>query len=258
MRMLRTNMAKNITTEEFIERANKIHNFKYDYSKTKYIRIKDKVEIYCPVHGAFFQRPDKHLTTSGCKYCSNTGDRLDQNILKNNLQQKFPNLDFSKMCYKLCSDHFNVVCKEHGMFSTSKKKLMKFINFNGCPGCKSKYHIQSNLYTKTGWRNKYFNKKTYVYLILIKTPLEECLKIGITGNLKNRFRTLNAENVSVKMLNYIEFTNPDDSYDMEKLIFKLLSKYKIVAKHIFGGRTECFKNKTIVLHTFNSLHNKKV
>ena len=28
---------KKLTTEEFIEKANKVHNCKYDYSKSKYV-----------------------------------------------------------------------------------------------------------------------------------------------------------------------------------------------------------------------------
>lgn len=43
---------KKLTTEEFIEKANKIHN-KYDYSQVKYVNSRTKVCITCPQHNQF-------------------------------------------------------------------------------------------------------------------------------------------------------------------------------------------------------------
>lgn len=249
-------MSIKLTTKEFIERANIIHNQKYDYSKINYIRGKDKVEIICPKHDLFFQIAENHLQGFGCKYCSATGDRLAFNNVISKLKNKFPKLDFSQTYYKLSSDNFTVICSEHGQFTTSKKKLLKFINYNGCPGCKKKFYNSTNLYTRTGWRNKYLGKDTFVYLLAIKTPSEECLKIGMTGNLKQRLRSIELQNVSVKLLDYMKFSNPEESYDMEKLLFKMLKKYKIVTNYNFGGKTECFVNNTEVLYNFQLMGQK--
>ena len=41
------------STEEFIKRANKVHNNKYDYSKVDYKGLKKKVCIVCKEHGDF-------------------------------------------------------------------------------------------------------------------------------------------------------------------------------------------------------------
>jgi len=41
------------TQESFIEKCNKIHHHKYDYSKTIYRSIRDKIIITCPEHGDF-------------------------------------------------------------------------------------------------------------------------------------------------------------------------------------------------------------
>lgn len=59
------------TTEDFIEESNKIHNSKYDYSKTHYEQIFKKVKIICPIHGEFEQIPKHHLNGHGCEECSN-------------------------------------------------------------------------------------------------------------------------------------------------------------------------------------------
>ncbi len=63
-------MPKKITTESFIETATKIHNNRYDYSKTTYIASRSKVIILCPIHGEFLQLPCTHLSGSGCPITS--------------------------------------------------------------------------------------------------------------------------------------------------------------------------------------------
>ena len=59
-----------LTTEEFIKRAQQIHGNRYDYSKVNYKNNHDKVCIICPNHGEFFQRPYEHLNGKGCRYCN--------------------------------------------------------------------------------------------------------------------------------------------------------------------------------------------
>ena len=59
------------TTEEFIQDAKKIHDDKYDYSKTDYKGNKIKVCIVCPKHGEFWQKPNNHLSGKhGCPECA--------------------------------------------------------------------------------------------------------------------------------------------------------------------------------------------
>lgn len=61
---------KNITTEEFVRKANIIHHNRYDYSKVNYIDNKTKVCIICPIHGEFWQTPDAHINgNQGCPAC---------------------------------------------------------------------------------------------------------------------------------------------------------------------------------------------
>ena len=54
---------------EFIKKANKLYKNKFDYSKMKYNRSVDDIEIICPIHGSFFRTPGYHLRGSGCKKC---------------------------------------------------------------------------------------------------------------------------------------------------------------------------------------------
>jgi hypothetical protein len=69
-------MPRKLTLQEFINRANLIHNFKYDYSKFVLKNFKTKGTFICyeldkfgNIHGEFDQRPDQHLSGAGCKKC---------------------------------------------------------------------------------------------------------------------------------------------------------------------------------------------
>lgn len=48
-------MPRRLTTEEFIEKARKIHGNKYDYSKIEYKGCSEKICIICHEHGEFWQ-----------------------------------------------------------------------------------------------------------------------------------------------------------------------------------------------------------
>ena len=58
------------TTDEFINKSNKIHNGKYSYSKTVYVNSKLPVIITCKKHGDFEQTPKTHLKGHCCPKCN--------------------------------------------------------------------------------------------------------------------------------------------------------------------------------------------
>ena len=62
-------MGITVTQEDFIKRSNTIHNNKYDYSKTIYVKASEKVIITCPIHGDFEQTPNNHFAGKGCPNC---------------------------------------------------------------------------------------------------------------------------------------------------------------------------------------------
>ena len=61
------------TTDDFINKAIKIHDFIYSYDKTNYKKSRENIIITCKIHGDFKQKPNDHLTGSGCKKCSLSG-----------------------------------------------------------------------------------------------------------------------------------------------------------------------------------------
>lgn len=64
------NNSRKITEQQFFKRAHEIHGSAYDYSRSRYVNQKTKIEIVCPVHGSFFQTPLKHsVQGTGCPKC---------------------------------------------------------------------------------------------------------------------------------------------------------------------------------------------
>jgi len=85
-----------LTTNDFIKKANIIHDFKYNYEDVLYEGTKEDVNIICPTHGIFKQKPNDHLMGKGCVYCSlndSDGEKelyeyistlVDSNVERNN------------------------------------------------------------------------------------------------------------------------------------------------------------------------------
>jgi hypothetical protein len=65
----KTRLASFSNTEKFIEKANKKHNNKYDYSLINYNNQYENIKIICPSHGEFEQKPKAHLAGQGCSKC---------------------------------------------------------------------------------------------------------------------------------------------------------------------------------------------
>lgn len=78
------------TTTEFVEESVSKHGGKYDYSKVEYINYATKVCIICPEHGEFWQRPQDHLKTKGCRLCGIKGRAKNRSIYE--LKKKFEGL----------------------------------------------------------------------------------------------------------------------------------------------------------------------
>lgn len=61
------------TTNDFIEKANIVHNNIYSYEKTDYKKSKTNIIITCKTHGDFMQKPNDHINGSGCNKCTMSG-----------------------------------------------------------------------------------------------------------------------------------------------------------------------------------------
>jgi hypothetical protein len=131
---------KNITTQDFINQANKVHNNLYDYSKSNYVNSTTKICITCKIHGDFEQLSNTHLYGSGCHKCSflknadlHRGNKEDfikkSNILHNNLY------DYTKVNYINQATKVIICCKIHGDFEQTPNNHTHKERPRGCQKC---------------------------------------------------------------------------------------------------------------------------
>ena len=129
---------ENLTTEIFKDKANIIHNNKYDYSMVNYYNHATKVCIIChekdefgEEHGEFWQRPNHHLKGVGCKKCSK--NYMDNNLfIKKAKQVHGDKYDYSKTVYINSQTNICIICPEHGEFWQLPSTHLKG---SGCPLC---------------------------------------------------------------------------------------------------------------------------
>ena len=131
---LKEEMTEKLTTEEFIQRSNKIHENKYDYSESVYTLSKENIKIICPTHGEFFQIAGKHLKGRGCHKCFVERVTSSKTEFVKKAQKLFGNkFDYSKVKYTRSDDKVIIVCPIHGEFSQAPNKHLT--SKHGCLRC---------------------------------------------------------------------------------------------------------------------------
>lgn len=119
---------------DFVIKANKIHNNKYNYSKVKYINASTKVIIICPIHGEFKQSPNTHISKkSGCVKCDQDKRKLNLKEFIDKANTIHDNkYDYSKSLYTNTRTEIKIICSEHGVF---KQTPSNHLQGTGCPRC---------------------------------------------------------------------------------------------------------------------------
>lgn len=140
----------NNNNKEFLEKANKIHNNKYEYKIVGDERI---ITVICPTHGEFKQDRFSHLNGCGCNKCyheSRENGNKDLTKLTNIWIKKAKKIhgdkyDYSKSVYTRAKDNIIITCKKHGDFIT---KPDYHLSGKGCPICSKENMKKKFLLTK--------------------------------------------------------------------------------------------------------------
>lgn len=104
------------TKEEFIEKSNKKHNNKYDYSKVEYKTAHKKIIITCPEHGDFLQKPSRHLSGDGCSKCSGNYPYTNEEFIEKANKIHKNKYDYSLTNYINNQTKIKIICSKHGLF----------------------------------------------------------------------------------------------------------------------------------------------
>lgn len=142
--------AKNlkINTTTFIEKANIIHDNKYDYSKVNYVNADTKITIICKEHGKFEQIPDFHLNRKcGCPNCAKNVKLTICTFTEKANSIHHNKYDYSQVNYVNNRSYIDIICKEHGVFT---QKQFSHLLGSGCPSCinKTEYKFYIKLLEK--------------------------------------------------------------------------------------------------------------
>ena len=125
---------KRLNTDTFIEKANIVHNNKYDYSLVNYKSAYDKIKIICTTHGEFEQRPCDHINGhKGCPKCGGTIKSNTKDFIAKAKKIHKNKYDYSLVDYSLCTNKIKIICKKHGIFD---QLPYQHLHGEGCPICK--------------------------------------------------------------------------------------------------------------------------
>lgn len=227
---------KKLTLEEFIQKSNNVHSYKYDYSKSKFSITAEKVLILCPIHGEFLQIASSHLSGRGCPKCAKEilihcrRSTKEEFIEKVNERHNYK-YDYSRVVYKNNNTKVQIICPEHGIFEQTPRGHLTY----GCPKC----HLRG--YDRESWiKIAIKNKNSKLYIIECFNNEEKFIKIGITSrSLKERFGGKEMP-YNYKIIMIYEYS-PEIIWDFEKELHKLYSKdYQYIPKIPFNGMYECY------------------
>jgi len=176
-------MPKNLTTEEFVKRARKVHGNKYDYSKVNYINSETKILIICKKHSDFKQSPFSHLSGVGCNKCAIEKRTFSiKKFIKKAKSIHGNKYNYSKTKYINSKIPVMIICPIHGEFI---QDAMSHMRISGCPKCgilncasnkkrfiKNAKKIHENKYTYSK-----VNYKNNITKIIITCPKHASLDI---------------------------------------------------------------------------------
>ena len=123
--------ARRWTQDEFIAKANEVHNHKYDYSLVDYQGMENPVKIICPDHGVFEQTAANHISGKGCPKCVGFGLSTEEFVakLRNVHGDRY---DYSLVEYRGSNGYITPICPEHGMF---RQRASHHLDGSNCPAC---------------------------------------------------------------------------------------------------------------------------
>lgn len=143
-----------------------VHNNKYTYCADTHVTTKDKITIFCPIHGEFTQLVHNHKAGKGCVQCG-------REALSASRQAKRPSYDeYIAMCKDVHGDTYEyayvgevdkehgykigVTCKVHGLF---QQNVYNHLAGAGCKRCNSR----SNKEDRLKYEKQFIEKATAIH-----------------------------------------------------------------------------------------------
>jgi hypothetical protein len=178
---------RKLTQIQFIEKANKVHHNKYDYSLINYINNRVKIIIICKIHGEFLQLAGNHLYGQECHKCMSTqvGKMQMKNledfiILANKVHNNI--YDYSLVNYKGNKNKVKIICPIHREFEQTPNNHLNGAN---CPKCMKIFAAKKRTLTSNEFIKKAisihgskYNYSKVEYITTTKSVIIICDKHG--------------------------------------------------------------------------------
>lgn len=235
----------------FILKSNAVHFNKYDYSCTQdFERNSDKVDIGCPIHGAFTQDVQSHLSGSGCPKCGYESTVAPKRIKTDEFIKRASETHKGKYDYSLvelngASNRVQIICPTHGVFD---QVASTHLSGRGCRFCRNDATTY-NMVSKYQDNEALGNQLGTLYIAKFSDGVESFLKVGISSDMKKRLKRYRqfSKMYSCEIIKTVEMTNLS-SAKKERHILKILRqegfKYKPLKK--LSGRSECLSNTALI------------
>ena len=124
--------------KKFIDKARKVHDNKYDYSKVEYVNARTKICIICPIHGEFWQIPYIHSQNHGCPICGIEITKNKISITQKQFEDKANKTHNNKFKgfygkYKSCFEKITIWCPKCNIYFNQTPA--SHLSGTGCPKC---------------------------------------------------------------------------------------------------------------------------
>lgn len=122
-----------LTPETYFERANLKHNYKFDYTNSKYLGTAYPITYICPEHGEVTQNAGGHLDY-GCERCGHDTKVVPfEEFVERAMVIHKGLYTYLKEGYTNISSKIKCICNKHGIFEQVGDDHLKG---SGCPMCK--------------------------------------------------------------------------------------------------------------------------
>lgn len=138
--MKHKNPRKKMSTDEFIQKANKVHNEKYNYSQCNYIDYFQHVQIICnECENVFSQTPSNHLAGRGCKKCRDSVQRMTTaDFIELAIKTHGDEYDYTNTKYTNAKTKVEIKCKKC-LEIFSQLPRGHIYEESGCPKCRQSH-----------------------------------------------------------------------------------------------------------------------
>jgi hypothetical protein len=254
-------------SKEFFDKANELHNYKYDYTNSVYINSRTDITILCKeCNTTFNQKPNEHTrvrktpirgkfsnANGGCPNCrlkvlslaqtKNSSDYISKanELHKNIYDYSDTEIDIlNTPCYGDKKISITIKCQKHGKVKVSKLQHIDKHNPQVCPSCSRYNQKLIDLLSQKGHTSDLEKLGTEIPTIFYILKFKDFYKYGLTTkSIQLRYKNLKED---YKIIQEIK-TDLTTAIELEELLhnYCVINKLKIRPKLLEGnGSTECF------------------